>query len=313
MALRAITLASLLIGATFAQGADVDYIKDIKPIFQEKCYGCHGPAQQMGGLRLDQRESVLIGGRGRPDLVPGAIERSSVYLRVAGTTQGTRMPLTGELSEQEIATIKTWIEQGAKWPDDPAPKRDWEPDARLTPLFEDIRTGNFKAVQDAVTATPLLARARNQRGDTLLMQTALWGNGGNVQWLLGHGSDPNMANLAGSTALLWAVEDVAKVRALLNAGANPNAHTGNGRTPLIVAVDQKHIAPVITALMEKGATTAAEPGQIDPLVQVSANGDLESMKLLVRARGGKFRLRRTRSAMRYGGRRDWGLFRLWNC
>jgi mono/diheme cytochrome c family protein len=31
----------------------VDFRRDIRPLFQEKCMGCHGPAQQMGGMRLD--------------------------------------------------------------------------------------------------------------------------------------------------------------------------------------------------------------------------------------------------------------------
>ncbi len=288
--MRGLILSSILMtGATGAFAADVDFDKDIKPIFREKCYGCHGPTQQMSGLRLDRRETVLMGGRGRPDLVPGAIERSSIYLRVAGTTQGPRMPLTGEtLTPEQIDTIKTWIEQGAKWPDEPPPSHDWQPDPRLTPLFEQIRSGNFKAVREAVASDAGLLRAHNAKGDTLLMRTALDGTVEDVQWLLGKGADPNAGNLAGATPLLWAVDDVAKVRALLNAGANANAHTDNGRTPLLVALDQKRAAPVIRALMDKGATVTPEPGQADPLVQVAQNGDLESMNLLVTARGGKF-------------------------
>jgi ankyrin repeat protein len=268
--------------------AEVDFEKDVKPIFREKCYSCHGPAQQMGGLRMDQKATVLSGGRGRPDLVPGAIERSSVYLRVAGTTQGPRMPLTGPLSDEEIATIKKWIEEGAPWPDEPSLPSDWQPDSRVTPLFEQIRKGNFKAVRDAVTANPELLRARDPKGDTLLLRTALYGKAEDVQWLLSKGADPNVANVAGGTPLMWAVEDVAKVRALLNVGADPNAHTQNGRTALMIATDQKRVAPVLKALIEKGAKSDPEAGQVDPLVAVSANGDLESMKLLAGTRGGRY-------------------------
>ena len=32
------------------------YTDIIKPIFQSKCYGCHGPTKQKGKLRLDQPE-----------------------------------------------------------------------------------------------------------------------------------------------------------------------------------------------------------------------------------------------------------------
>jgi ankyrin repeat protein len=284
--LRVFVSLAVALGSAF--GAEVDFEKDVKPIFRDKCYSCHGPTQQMSGLRLDQRESALMGGRGRPDLVPGAVERSSIYLRVAGTEQGTRMPLTGPLSAEEIATIKAWIEQGAKWPDEPAAARDWQPDARLSPLFEQIRQGNFQAARDAVTADAGLLRARDARGDTLLMQAALYGTAEHIQWLLERGADANLANLAGATALLWAIDDAAKVRALLEAQANPNAHTGSGRTALIAALEQKRASAVVGALLDKGASANPEPGQPDPLVLASANGDLESIRLLLRARGGKF-------------------------
>ena len=37
----------------------IDFQRDIQPIFQAHCIGCHGPSQQMDGLRLDRRSSVF--------------------------------------------------------------------------------------------------------------------------------------------------------------------------------------------------------------------------------------------------------------
>ena len=42
-----------------AASQKIDYARDIEPLLQKRCLVCHGPQQQMKGLRLDQRESAL--------------------------------------------------------------------------------------------------------------------------------------------------------------------------------------------------------------------------------------------------------------
>src|SRR5689334_19185214 len=45
---------------TFGQSpAQVDYARDIEPLFAKRCYLYHGPQQQMSNLRLDQKESAM--------------------------------------------------------------------------------------------------------------------------------------------------------------------------------------------------------------------------------------------------------------
>src|ERR1051325_4313566 len=41
--------------------AAVDYNRDIRPIFSDNCYACHGPDQnkRKAGLRLDQKDGAL--------------------------------------------------------------------------------------------------------------------------------------------------------------------------------------------------------------------------------------------------------------
>ena len=90
----------------------VDFARDVMPIFQESCVGCHGPEQQMAGLRLDRR-AAISGTRIRP----GSSATSRVYLRISGSDFGQQMPPTGVLSPEAINTIKTWIDEGADWPD----------------------------------------------------------------------------------------------------------------------------------------------------------------------------------------------------
>ena len=93
--------------------AKVDFGKDVLPILRQNCIGCHGPAQQMSGLRLD-RKSAVISRRG---VVPGSSENSFLYHRVSGSEYGMQMPPTGALRPEQIHTIKMWIDQGADWPD----------------------------------------------------------------------------------------------------------------------------------------------------------------------------------------------------
>ena len=119
----------------------VDFRRDIQPIFQEKCIGCHGPSQQSAGMRLDRRSSAMEA-RGFVRLGPGNSAASLVYLKISGTRYGTRMPPTGPLDPAQIELIKNWIDQGAEWPDDlagekaPAPP---DPGAAGVPSCRDQR------------------------------------------------------------------------------------------------------------------------------------------------------------------------------
>jgi len=101
--------------ATPLSGAD--FVRDVKPIFDRSCAGCHGSAQQLGQLRLDAKESVFQGGMSGSPVVPGDLEKSELFRRVAGIGDQARMPMGGELPAEEIAVIREWIEEGAKWPE----------------------------------------------------------------------------------------------------------------------------------------------------------------------------------------------------
>lgn len=105
-----------------AQAAKVDFVKDVQPIFAKSCYGCHGPKQQMGGLRLDSKKAALAGGISGQDIHPGKAAESPLYLRVAGLGDLARMPMGGKLEPAQIETIKKWIDQGAEWPDSSTPE-----------------------------------------------------------------------------------------------------------------------------------------------------------------------------------------------
>jgi len=91
----------------------VDFARDVQPIFERSCSRCHGAAQQSGQLRLDSKESVLSGGASHSVVQPGDVEHSVLYQRVARIGAEARMPLGSELPDAEIALLKRWIAQGA--------------------------------------------------------------------------------------------------------------------------------------------------------------------------------------------------------
>lgn len=98
----------------------VDFAKDIKPIFESKCYSCHGPQKQKGELRLDRKADALKGGDSHaPDIISGKSADSPLIHFVAGLVPDMKMPQKGEpLTSEQIGLLRAWIDQGAQWPDD---------------------------------------------------------------------------------------------------------------------------------------------------------------------------------------------------
>ncbi len=113
----------MVVGSAIAHAAEpVDYVRQIKPILARHCYECHGRKKQESGLRLDTAAAALKGGESGPAIVPGKSGDSLLYLAVAGSDLVDRMPLKAKpLEDAQIELLKTWIDQGAKAPDEPAP------------------------------------------------------------------------------------------------------------------------------------------------------------------------------------------------
>ena len=85
------------------------------------------------------------------------------------------------------------------------------------------------------------------------MYAALYGNVESCKLLLSEGAAVNARNTAGGTALMYAVDDVAKAKLLLERGADPNLRSGEGRTALMIAVANAESFPVVKLLLENGA------------------------------------------------------------
>ncbi len=104
----------------------VDYDKFIKPLLAEKCYSCHGRLKQEAELRLETRGLMVD----REVVVPGDPDNSELIRRVTADND-ERMPPPHEgasLRDDEVQTLRLWIEQGAVAPDEvvpPSPAEHW--------------------------------------------------------------------------------------------------------------------------------------------------------------------------------------------
>jgi mono/diheme cytochrome c family protein len=113
-------LGLLALSVPSLPAADVDYLRDVKPIFEEHCYTCHGPAKQQAGLRLDTAALAISGGDGGPAIVPGDAAGSRLLAAVEGTSDEiSQMPLDADpLTAEQIDILRHWIAAGAPHPDD---------------------------------------------------------------------------------------------------------------------------------------------------------------------------------------------------
>ena len=93
---------------------------------------------------------------------------------------------------------------------------------------------------DVANARTLLERgadpdAEDGDGNSALMLAVWHGDADLVARMLAKHADPNHANAFGTTALHWAIDDAAKTKLLLDAGARVNAEDRSGATPLELA------------------------------------------------------------------------------
>jgi mono/diheme cytochrome c family protein len=133
-------IASL--GLSRAASADeakkIDFVKDVQPIFKASCVKCHGadpdkPKKKAAAkLWLDDKTAAMKGGKSGVAIVPGDSKNSLLFKLLSGPVPKVDpddddkdippMPKAkrGEkwkaLPDDQIATIKLWIDQGAQWP-----------------------------------------------------------------------------------------------------------------------------------------------------------------------------------------------------
>ncbi len=260
----------------------VDFEKDVQPILAQKCHSCHGEEAQQSGLRLDRRQQALRGGDYGPVIVVGKSAESKLIRRLVNGDGGYEMPPTGPLSDEEIGILRASINQGADFRiqvQEEAPARPMDP--KVASFLSAVRAGDTKAVEKSIAAEPELAKAKDSAGSTALHHAAGFGSLSTMKELLAKGADVNAKNRRKSTPLFWASHDEAKVRLLMEHGADINAVQIDGRTPVYQAATMGNAVGVLRLFLDKGANPNAKTivGST-PLMQ-AARGNLEAMRLLI--------------------------------
>ncbi len=96
----------------------VDFVRDVRPIFERHCYECHGAAKQKNDYRLDIKTVALTGGQDHaPNIIAGKSAESPLFRFVSGADKKNSMPPKTKLSSTEIDLLKRWIDEGAVWPE----------------------------------------------------------------------------------------------------------------------------------------------------------------------------------------------------
>jgi len=102
--------------------ATVDFARDVRPILARHCFACHGPdqAQRKAKLRLDTKVGAFADRGGWHPVVAGKVAESEIIDRILSTEKDEIMPPGGpekRLKPEEVAILKSWIQQGATWRD----------------------------------------------------------------------------------------------------------------------------------------------------------------------------------------------------
>ena len=92
----------------------------IRPIFAEHCYQCHSAQAEKlkGGLRLDQPDLLLKGGKSGPEILPGDPDGSRLIRAVRYSDTHLQMPPKQKrLSRNQVAELELWVKAGAALPE----------------------------------------------------------------------------------------------------------------------------------------------------------------------------------------------------
>jgi hypothetical protein len=101
------------------RSTSVDFLREIQPILRDNCYECHAGTAIKGGLNLGVKAKAIQGGDNGAVILAGNSKESLLIQLVSGVDDDRLMPPKGNksLTEVQISLLRSWIDQGAVWPD----------------------------------------------------------------------------------------------------------------------------------------------------------------------------------------------------
>lgn len=113
------SLLVLLFTSTAALAVDLDYYRDVYPFLKANCISCHNKTTTKADLNMETPELMIKGGESGPAIIPGK-GAESLIVTASLHTKDMEMPPPNNKSgavnliPEQIDTLKTWIDQGAK-------------------------------------------------------------------------------------------------------------------------------------------------------------------------------------------------------
>ena len=91
----------------------VTFSRQILPLLQAQCIGCHGGASPASGYSMESRERIISGGRHGAAIIPGKGSISALVRYLTGDLK-PKMPPAGSIDLERIALVRRWIDEGAR-------------------------------------------------------------------------------------------------------------------------------------------------------------------------------------------------------
>jgi ankyrin repeat protein len=100
----------------------IEFTRDIAPVLDRSCAGCHSGGKRKGKFSIADREAMIKGGQsGEPALEPGNSAGSKLMRMITDQVEDLEMPPLAKrsnypaLTRDEVALLKTWIDEGLPW------------------------------------------------------------------------------------------------------------------------------------------------------------------------------------------------------
>ncbi len=186
----AITLTLLLALAAAAQSAETDpattppksgpdakpeaaeaskvafFESKIRPLLVSQCYNCHSAeTNARGGLRVDDRNGLVQGGNSGPAVVPGNPDDSLLLVAIQHEEGAPRMPPKSKLTDEQVADLTRWIQDGAAWPADRAAASVSTEKGKSNAKYEKLRKEHWAWQPLKAVAPPAVKDAAWPRSD----------------------------------------------------------------------------------------------------------------------------------------------------
>ena len=95
-------------------GEEILFAEHIQPLFDRKCFRCHGDKLDSGDWRSDTYEAIMESGKNAPNIIPGDPDSSLLIQRLLNQPSGGgQMPPARMMNERQIQWVIDWVAEGA--------------------------------------------------------------------------------------------------------------------------------------------------------------------------------------------------------